>query len=99
MNLKETIRRLLREDYSPAGKEIIPNKIVVHVSNPMFRDNILKDGLKAKSGECYRIYVGYGTKCKPAIFATDSTNKRAWFDSTYDDDIYRNDSRCYVVQR
>jgi len=89
MNLKETIRRLLREDdYSPAGKEIIPNKIVVHKSNPMFRDNILKDGLKAKSGECYRIYVGYGTKCKPAIFATDSTNKRAWFDSTYDDDIW-----------
>lgn len=89
MNLKETIRRILREDdYSPAGKEIIPNKIVVHKSNPMFRDNILKDGLRAKSGECYRIYVGYGTKCKPAIFATNSINKRAWFDSTYDDDIW-----------
>ena len=89
MNLQETIRKVLREDdYSPAGKEIMPNKIVVHKSNPMFRDNILKDGLKAKSGECYRIYVGYGTKCKPAIFATNSTNKRAWFDSTYDDDIW-----------
>jgi len=89
MNLQESIRKVLREDdYSPAGKEITPNKIVVHKSNPMFRDNILKDGLKAKSGECYRIYVGYGTKCKPAIFATNSTNKRAWFDSTYDDDIW-----------
>jgi hypothetical protein len=89
MNLQESIRRILREnDYSPAGKEVTPNKIVVHKSNPMFRDKILQDGLKVKAGECYKIYVGYGTKCKPAIFATNSTNKRAWFDSTYDDDVW-----------
>ena len=86
--MKELIRRILREEYSPAGNEIIPNRIIVHKSNPMFRDNIMSEGLKAKAGECYRIYVGYGTKCKPAIFATNSTNKRAWFDSTYDDDIW-----------
>jgi hypothetical protein len=86
--MKELIRKILREEYSPAGKEIIPNRIIVHKSNPMFRDNIMSEGLKAKAGECYRIYVGYGTKCKPAIFATNSTNKRAWFDSTYDDDIW-----------
>ena len=88
MNLQESIRRIIREDYSPAGKEIIPNSIVVHKSNPIFRDNIMSEGLKVKDGECYKIYVGYGTKCKPAIFATNSTNKRAWFDSTYDDDIW-----------
>ena len=89
MNIKETIRRILREDkYSPAGKEIIPNSIVVHKSNPIFRDNIMSEGLKVKDGECYKIYVGYGTKCKPAIFATNSINERAWFDSTYDDDIW-----------
>ena len=81
--------RILREeDYSPAGKEIIPNKIVIHKSNPMFRDKIMENGLKVRAGECYKIYVGYGVKCKPAIFATNSTNKRAWFDSTYDDDIW-----------
>ena len=89
MNLKQTIRRVLKEeDYSPAGKEIIPNNIVIHKSNPMFRDKIKEDGLKVRAGECYKIYVGYGTKCRPAIFATNSTNKRAWFDSTYDDDIW-----------
>ena len=88
MNIQENIRRILMEDYSPAGKEIIPNSIVVHKSNPIFRDNIMSEGLKVKDGECYKIYVGYGTKCKPAIFATNSTNKRAWFDSTYDDDIW-----------
>ena len=40
MNLQESIRIILREElYSPAGKEIKPNKIVVHKSNPMFRDS------------------------------------------------------------
>jgi uncharacterized protein (DUF2237 family) len=89
MNLQESIRKVLREDdYSPAGKEITPNKIVIHKSNPMFRDKIMEQGLKVRAGECYKVYVGYGVKCKPAIFATNSTNKRAWFDSTYDDDIW-----------
>ena len=49
MNLQETIRRILREDnYSPAGKEVIPNKIIVHKSNPMFRDDIMENGLKVR---------------------------------------------------
>jgi hypothetical protein len=88
-DLQESIRRILREeDYSPAGKEVTPNKIVIHKSNPMFRDKIMEQGLKVRAGECYKVYVGYGVKCKPAIFATNSTNKRAWFDSTYDDDIW-----------
>jgi len=89
MNLKENIQRILREeDYSPEGKELTPKEIVVHKSNPMFRDKIMENGLKARAGECYKIYAGYGEKCIPAIFATNSTNKRAWFDSTYDDDIW-----------
>jgi len=93
-DLQESIRRILREDdYSPAGKEITPNSIIVHKSNPMFRDKIMEEGLKVRTGECYKIFVGYGVKCKPAIFATNSTNKRAWFDSTYDDDIWFIDTR------
>jgi hypothetical protein len=78
----------LNENYSPAGKEITPNKIVIHKSNPKFRDKIIEQGLKASAGECYKIYAGYGEKCIPAIFATNSTNKRSWFDSTYDDDVW-----------
>jgi hypothetical protein len=78
----------MNEDYSPAGKKIIPNEIVVHKSNPIWRKNILETGLQVSVGECYKTYVGYGEKCIPAIFATNSTNKRAWFDSTYDDDIW-----------
>ena len=83
----------LNEDYSPAGKEITPNSIIVHKSNPIFRDKIMEEGLKVSAGECYKTYVGYGIKCIPAIFATNSTNKRAWFDSTYDDDIWFIDTR------
>ena len=92
ITLRESIKRILREEYSPAGKEIIPNRIVVHKSNPIFRNNIMSEGLKAKAGECYKIYAGYGEKCIPAIFATNSTNKRASFDSTYDDDVWEIDT-------
>jgi hypothetical protein len=78
----------LNENYSPAGKEITANKIVIHKSNPIWRESILKTGLQASAGECYKTYAGYGEKCVPAIFATNSTNKRSWFDSTYDDDVW-----------
>jgi len=102
MNLNEEISRMRQimsvicEDYSPAGKEIPPNElsdIIVHKSNPKYRENILTNGLKVRAGECYKTYVGYGEKCTPAIFATNSTNKRAWFDSTYDDDIWGIDTK------
>lgn len=86
------IRGSINENYSPAGKEITPNKIVIHKSNPMFRDKINEIGLKARAGECYKIYAGYGEKCIPAIFATNSINKRASFDSTYDDDVWEIDT-------
>jgi len=80
------------KEYSPAGKEIIPNEKVFHQSNPMFRNKIEEQGLKVRAGECYKIYAGYGEKCIPAIFATNSSNKRAWFDSTYDDDVWEIDT-------
>jgi hypothetical protein len=52
----------------------------------------MEQGLKVRAGECYKTYVGYGEKCIPAIFATNSTNKRASFDSTYDDDVWEIDT-------
>jgi len=76
------------KEYSPAGKEVTPKEKVYHQSNPIFRNKIEEQGLKVRAGECYKIYVGYGEKCIPAIFATNSSNKRAWFDSTYDDDVW-----------
>ncbi len=80
------------KEYSPAGKEVTPKEKVYHQSNPIFRNKIEEQGLKVRAGECYKIYVGYGEKCIPAIFATNSSNKRAWFDSTYDDDVWEIDT-------
>jgi len=80
------------KEYSPAGKEVIPKEKIYHQSNPMFRNKIEEQGLRVRAGECYKIYVGYGEKCIPAIFATNSSNKRAWFDSTYDDDVWEIDT-------
>jgi hypothetical protein len=95
MKLQENIKKILRKDnYSPAGKEVIPNKIIVHKSNPIFRNNIMSEGLKVKVGECYELYVNREQnesnkiKCKPVIFATNSTKKKYIFDSTYDDDVW-----------
>jgi hypothetical protein len=80
------------KEYSPAGKEITPKEKVYHQSNPMFRNKIEEQGLKVRAGECYKIYAGYGEKCIPAIFATNTSNKRAWFDSSYDDDVWEIDT-------
>jgi hypothetical protein len=64
---------------------IIPNKFVYHTSNPKFRKSILKKGLIPTKGEQRIDDDPYGE----AIFVTNSDKKKDWFDSTYDDDIYR----------
>jgi hypothetical protein len=81
-----------KNKYSPAGKEIIPNEKVFHQSNPIYRNKIEEQGLKVRAGECYTIYSGRDEKCIPAIFATNSSNKRDWFDSSYDDDVWEIDT-------
>jgi len=54
MNLQQTIKRILREEtYSPAGDEYIPDRYVVHKSNPVWRENIELTGLQVSVGECY----------------------------------------------
>jgi hypothetical protein len=73
---------------SPKGNPIIPESIVVHVSNPNNRESIQKNGLKVSVGECYSSYVGDKYECIPAIFATNSTEEEQIFDSTWDDDIW-----------
>ena len=78
----------LYEDYN--NLEVEPNKYVYHTSNPIFRDKISKEGLitKEKSETCLS-----DTKIDgEVIFAVTSDDKTDWFDSTYDDDIYRIDT-------
>jgi len=70
--------------------DIIPNKIVIHVSNPLDRESILKNGLEPKYGEQR---TDKWTKDKRlAIFATNSKNIKKSWNSTYDDDIWEIDT-------
>lgn len=84
------------------GEEIIPDKYVVHSSNPSNRENISTTGLQTSLGECYLIYAdsnyGENDECVPAIFATNSIKKKDLFDSTYDDDIWVIDTERANVQ-
>lgn len=70
--------------------EIKPNKYLYHKSNPTFRNNIAKKGLVPK-GKSATWLSDTDIKGK-VIFATNSENKKDWFDSTYDDDIYKIDT-------
>ena len=70
--------------------EVEPNKYLYHTSNPIFRDKIAKEGLipKGKS-ESWLSDTKIDGK---VIFAVNSDNKKDWWDSTYDDDIYQIDT-------
>jgi len=98
MSLKQTIRRILREElYSPASDEYTPGKFIVHKSNPVWRDSIELTGLQILVGFCYQQHVGGDEECKKSIFATDSLDEKDIFDSTYDDDIWVIDTECAGV--
>jgi hypothetical protein len=70
--------------------EIKPNKYLYHTSNPTFRAKIAKEGLIPKGkGEAWLSDTVIDGE---VIFAVNSDNKRDWWYSTYDDDIYRIDT-------
>lgn len=71
-------------------KPVKVNRFVYHVSNPIFRDDILKNGLIPK-GKSEAWLSDTNIKGK-VIFATNSDNEKDWFDSTYNDDVYRIDT-------
>ena len=73
-----------------AGGPVATNRFVYHKSNPMFREQIDREGL---------VPQGRGPNWLSAtpiqgkvIFATNSENPEWWFDHGYDDDIYRIDT-------
>ncbi len=62
------------------------NNYVYHKSPPIYRDSILTNGIKASVGE-----QRYGDQADdtPKVFATNSDDENEWFDSTYDDDVWK----------
>lgn len=64
---------------------------VYHTSNPKFRDNISREGLVPQGrSEAWLTDTKIEGK---VIFCVNSENKEDWWDSTYDDDIYRIDTK------
>lgn len=70
--------------------EVKPNRFVYHKSNPYFRELISKQGLLPK--EKSETWLTTTKIDGEVIFATNSDNSEDWFDSPYDDDIYRIDT-------
>lgn len=70
--------------------EVEPNKYLYHTSNPIFRDKITKEGLIPKGKS--EAWLSDTKIDGEVIFAVNSDDKEDWFDSTYDDDIYRIDT-------
>ena len=89
-----SLRRLIKEIIENQNDNLTPvehvNKYVYHKSNPIFREKIEKEGLKvfSKSDTWLSDTPIFGK----VIFATDSDNKKDWFNSNYDDDIYKIDT-------
>jgi hypothetical protein len=94
MDLQENIQRIKEVmGVINESRDFIPvktNRFVYHTSNPIFRDSIEKDGLITKGkSESWLSNTPIEGK---VIFATNSDDEKTWFDSTYDDDIYRIDT-------
>ena len=93
MNLQENIQRIKEVMGIGKSNNLIPvktNRFVYHTSNPIFRDQIEEMGLipKGKSESWLSNTPIEGE----VIFATNSDDKKDWFNSTYDDDIYQIDT-------
>lgn len=81
---------ILGEFFAKGGETSIkPNKFIYHTSPIVFRDKIEKEGLKPQKGEQLLTTTGLE---KPAIFFSNSKNKNEWFDSQYNDDVYKIDT-------
>jgi hypothetical protein len=82
---------LVKESFNYNLIEVRPNRYVYHTSNPIFRDKISEQGLipKGKSESWLS-----DTKIDgEVIFAINSDDKKDWWNSTYDDDIYQIDTK------
>ena len=77
----------------PRGGSTKVGKYLIHRSFPENRASIMKNGLIAKVGERFKLDNDNYTSDKiPAIFATDSLNKKDWFGGDYDEDIWKIDT-------
>lgn len=68
---------------------IIPSRFIYHASHPNNRERILEKGIEKYRG---KQWIGDSPIKSDAVFATNSSLPTDWFDSTFDDDIWRIDA-------
>jgi len=85
-----TYEEFINEGSSSHLERVKTNRFVYHTSNPMFRDKISREGLIPK--EKSEAWLSDTNIDGEVIFAVNSDNRKDWWDSTYDDDIYRIDT-------
>ena len=86
----KSFKQFLNESINDNLIPVDVNKFVYHSSNPIFHETISKEGLLPKGKS--ETWLSDTPIEGEVIFATNSDNKTDWFDSTYDDDIYRIDT-------
>ena len=81
------INEIINDEITKLFTPINVNNFVYHKSNPIFRNEIKRNGLIPKrKSESWLSNTPIEGK---VIFATNSDNPNDWFDSTYDDDTYK----------
>ncbi len=93
--LKEFNENFISDDntHDPRGREVKVGRFLIHKSMPENRENILKSGLSPRIGDRYQIDGGKNTTNRlPAIFATNSEDKKDWFGQDWDEDVWRIDT-------
>ena len=88
--IKTKWKDFLNENKNTHLVEVVPNRYVYHTSNPIFRDKIFKEGLIPK--EKSESWLSDTKIDGKVIFAVNSDNEKEWWDSGYNDDIYRIDT-------
>lgn len=84
---KSDIRKIIKECLSIISEQQMP-KVLYHVSNPKFRENIMKQGLLPMVGDSYRAHYDDNENLRPVIFLKNTND----YDSTYDDDRWAIDT-------
>ena len=81
-------QKKIEETLFEEGKKKL-NKYLYHKANPFNRDRIIKNGIVPFRGDQWMSDTNIKGE---AVFATNSDNIDDWFDSTYDDDVWRIDT-------
>jgi hypothetical protein len=96
MDLRQIIRESVQKALRKFSTPIKVGDFVLHTANPRLREVILKNGLQPQVGDSYSLHWDGEDNLPPVIFATNDSNNA--YNSTYDDDVWKIDTRIAGVE-